>query len=105
FTFAPSWCLRDLCAGLDKAFLVSFDLWRQPLCAWTGADHGKHGRRANDSALACLGIFQFDLFQLFSAGHFADLSVIENLNVFAGLHPTRKIVRHFVSNVISPNDK
>ena len=105
FVFAPRWCFSDLGTGFDESFLVPLDFRRQPLCAWASADHGKHRRRSNDSSLACFGIFQFDLFQLFSAGHFADLSVVKNLDVFTSLHPTRKIVRHLAGNVVSPNDK
>ena len=105
FVFAPRWGFRNLGTSFDESFFVSLNFRRQPLCAWACANHGKHRRRSNDSTLACLGIFQFDLFQLFSAGHFADLSVVENLNVFTGLHPTRKIVRHLAGNVVSPNDK
>src|SRR6266536_2285518 len=105
FASMPRRCFSHVRTGLDESFVISFDLCGQPLRAWAGADHRKHGRRPNDSALACLGIFQFDLFQLFSAEHFADLRVVENLDVFTGLHPTRKIVRHLVANVVSPNEK
>src|SRR6266568_3739628 len=64
----------------------------------SGGNQSVHGRAPimENPALACLGIFQFDLFQLFSTGHFTDLSVVENLDVFASLYPTRKIVRHLV---------
>ena len=90
FVFAPRWGFRDVATSFDESFFVPLNFRRQPLCAWAGADHGKNRRRLNDSALACLGIFQFDLFQLFSAGHFADLSVVENLNVFTGPPPDAK---------------
>src|SRR4029077_19499622 len=105
FVFAPGWCFSDIGTGLDESLAVPLDFRRQPLCAWARADHGKHRGGSNDSALACLGIFQFDLFQLFSARHFANLSLLADLDVFASLHPTRKIVRHLVGNVVSPNDK
>ena len=105
FVFAPRRCFHDVATRFDESFFVSLNFRRQPLCARAGADHGKHRRRPNDSALACLGIFQFDLFQLFAAGHFPDLSIAENLDVFAGLYPTRKIVRHLVGNVVAPSDK
>jgi hypothetical protein len=105
FVFAPRWSFSDLGTSFNESFFVPLNFRRQPRCAWASANHGKHSRRSNHSALACLGIFQFDLFQLLSAGHFADLRVVEDLDVFAGLHPTRKIVRHLVGNVVSPNDK
>src|SRR4029077_755278 len=103
--FAPRWRFDDVATSFDESFLVPLDFRRQPVCAWASTDHGKHRGRPNNSALARLGIFKFDLFQLFSAGHFADLRIVENLDVFTSLHPTRKIVRHLVGNVISPNDK
>src|SRR6476646_5238207 len=105
FVFAPRWCFGDIATSFDESFFVPLNFCRQPVCAWAGTDHRKDSRRSNDSALACLGVFQFDLLQLFSAGHFSDLSVVKNLNVFASLHPTRKIVRHLAANVVSPNDK
>jgi hypothetical protein len=67
FVFAPRWGFRDLGSSFDESFFVPLNFRRQPLRAWAGADHGKNGRRSHNSALACLGIFQFDLFQLFSA--------------------------------------
>src|SRR4029450_2434476 len=50
-----------------------------------------------------LGIFQFDLLQLFSAGHFADLRLVEDVDVRARFHASRKIDRHL--HIISPNEK
>src|SRR5215208_563200 len=94
FVFAPRWGFSDVATSFNESFFVSLNFRRQPVGAWASPNHGKNRRRSNDSALACLTIFQFDLFQLFSAGHFADLGVEEYLDVFAGLYPTRKIVRH-----------
>src|SRR5690242_16137161 len=90
--FAPRRCFHDVVPSFDETFFVSLNLRRQPVCAWAGANHRKNGRRPYDLAFAGFCILQLDLFQLFSAGHLADLSVVENLNVFAGLHSTRKII-------------
>src|SRR4029077_18560745 len=57
FVFAPRWGFDDIATSFDESFLVSLNFLRQPLCAWPSANHGKHRRRSNDSALACLGIF------------------------------------------------
>src|SRR4029077_2958078 len=87
----------------DESFGIALDFRWQPFGARFGADHGKNGRRSNDAAFARLGIFQFDFFQLFRARHFADLGLVENLDVAVGFYPTRKVVRHL--HTVSPNEK
>ena len=103
FVRLPRWCVGDVRAGFDESFGVALDFRWQPVGARSGADHGKNGRCSDNSAFASVRIFQFDLFQLFSARHFADLGLVKDLDVVAGLHPTGKIVRHL--HTVSPNEK
>src|SRR5437879_4740680 len=105
FTRLPGWRRGHAGPGFDESFVVALDFGRQPVRAWACADHGKHSRRSNLSAFAVLRIFQLDLFELFSAKHFADLRLVKDLNVLTRLHSTREVVRHFVSDVFSSNDE
>src|SRR5262249_24920992 len=105
FTSLPRGRCSDTRSSFDEAFIVTVDLWRQPFRAWFRADHGKNSRRSNGSALICLRIFQFDLFEAPSASHLADLCLIEDLNIFACLYTTREIIRHLVGNVFPANNK
>ena len=73
FVRMPRWRPGDASSGFDESFVVALDFRWQPFSAWFRADHGKDSRRSNLSALACLRIFQLDLFELFSAKHLADL--------------------------------
>src|SRR5207245_7363671 len=62
--------------GFDESFVVALDFGRQPVRAWSCADHGKHSRRSNVSAFAVLRIFQLAFFELFSPKPFADLRLL-----------------------------
>src|SRR5215469_13339973 len=101
----PRWCSGHARPGFDKSFVVALDFRRQPFGAWFRANHRKNSRCSKRSAFASLRIFQLDLFELFFAGHFADLCLVKDLNVLTRLHPTREIVGHFVGDIFSPNDE
>ena len=45
-------------SGLNKAFLIAFDLARQPICAGRRTNHGKDRWRLRHTALARLGAKQ-----------------------------------------------
>ena len=105
FTRLPSRCGDHADSGFDESFVVALDFRRQPVRAWSCADHGKHSRRSNVSAFAILGIFQLDFFKFFPARHFAYLSLVKDLNVLARFHSTREVLRHFVSDVFPANDE
>src|SRR5437868_11280017 len=79
--------------GFDESFVVALDFGRQPVRAWSCADHGKHSRRSNVSAFAVLSIFQLDFFEFFPAKHSADLRLVKDLNVLTRLHSTREVDR------------
>src|SRR5256884_5840556 len=105
FTRLPSRRRARAGPGLDESFGVALDFRRQPVRAWSRADHGKHSRRSNVSAFAVLRIFQLDFFEFFPAKHFADLRLVKDLNVLTRLHSTREVVRHFVSDVFPANNE
>ena len=89
----------------DKSFLVPLDFRRQPLCAWTSADHRENGRglTTRRSPVRC---FPIRLAPAFCRRTSLRISVRRESRCFRlRLHATRKVVRHLVGNVISPNDK
>src|SRR6266513_3294287 len=95
FVLFPSGRVRNERTCFDKSFFVALDLEWQPLCAWSGADHGKNRRCSEYAPLACFCIFQLGFFEHSAASHFSDLGVKENLDVLLRFHPPRKIARHF----------
>src|SRR5712675_1534672 len=103
FTGLPGWRRNHAGPGLDESFVVALDFGRQPVRAWSCADHGKHSWRSNVSAFAVLRIFQLDFFEFFPAKHFADFRLVKDLNVLTRFHPTREVVRHFGSDVFPAN--
>src|SRR5438045_8939746 len=105
FTRPPGWRRGHAGPGFDESVVVALDFGRQPVRAWACANHGKHSRRSNRSALAGLRIFQLDLFERFSTGHFADLRLVKDLNVLTRLHSTSEVVRHCVSDVFPATDE
>src|SRR5437016_2015047 len=105
FTRLPGRRRGHAVPSFNESFVVALDFGREPVRAWSCADHGKHRRRSTRSAFAVLRIFQFDLFELFPAEHFADLRLVKDLNILTRLHSTREVVRHFVSDVFSSNDE
>ena len=53
-----------------------------------------------------LRIFQFDRFEHFAAGHFSNLGVAQELDVFACLNAPREIIRHaFRKTVAADNEQ
>src|SRR5947209_14343927 len=69
FTRLPSRRRGHAGPGFDESFVVAVDFGRQPVRAWSCADHGKHSRRSNVSAFVVLRIFQLNFFKFFPAKH------------------------------------
>jgi hypothetical protein len=82
------------CSRLNKSFFIALDLARQPPRARVGPDHGKNRRRLDDAPFAGLGIFQLGFFEDFSARHFSNLGLKENLDILLFFHSARKVGRH-----------
>ena len=94
FALRPCWRMGNCGSGLNKAFLIAFDLARQPICAGRRTNHGKDRWRLRHTALARLRILQLDRFEHFVTAHSSNLSVAQELDALVHLHTPREIARH-----------